>query len=317
MQRSNVWLYRFAQLTVLATLVLIFLGGMVTSKGAGLAVPDWPTSFGYNMFTFPISQWTGGIFWEHVHRLVASGIGLLTTILAIWIWKSDPRPLVRWLGVIAFVVVCAQGIMGGLRVTKLSILLAMIHACTAQAFLCLLIVIAIFLSPKQIPQRESRSAFLPWSSWGLVVAVYLQLILGAVTRHMGAGLAIQDFPLAYGKIIPPFFSSQVVIHFSHRMGAVVVCVMVLMVAVSVFVQYAKSWRMLSAATWLVLLTSFQIALGAHIIWLMRPPVTTTLHVVNGAAILGISLLIAMRATLFKAPEAGERNAREPLLEAAT
>src|SRR5437588_9446171 len=117
--RSTTWLNRFAWLTAVATLFLICSGGMVTSKGVGLAVPDWPTSFGYNMFLFPVSQWVGGIFFEHVHRLIASTVGLLTLILATWIWWADGRRWVRALGLAAVAAVILQGVLGGLRVTML------------------------------------------------------------------------------------------------------------------------------------------------------------------------------------------------------
>src|SRR2546426_9812234 len=96
-----VWLNRFAWLTATATLLLICSGGMVTSKGVGLAVPDWPTTFGYNMFLFPASQWVGGIFFEHTHRLIASTVGFLTIILAVWLGRADTRKWVRHLGLLA------------------------------------------------------------------------------------------------------------------------------------------------------------------------------------------------------------------------
>src|SRR5688572_10938498 len=118
-EQYHPWLHRFAVLTAGATLLLICVGGVVTSKGVGLAVPDWPTTFGYNMFFFPWSKWVGGVFYEHSHRLVASGVGLLTTILAVWLWIKEERKWVRWLGVIAFVAVVGQGVLGGLRVTEL------------------------------------------------------------------------------------------------------------------------------------------------------------------------------------------------------
>src|SRR5258705_4375922 len=95
------WLNRFAWFTAVASLLLICSGGMVTSKGVGLAVPDWPTTFGYNMFLFPVSKWIGGIFFEHTHRLIASAVGFLTIILAIWLWRSEDRQWVRNLGGIA------------------------------------------------------------------------------------------------------------------------------------------------------------------------------------------------------------------------
>ena len=112
---NNPWLHRFAVLTVLATLALLGIGGLVTSHGAGMAVPDWPNTYGYNMFLFPPSKWVGGIFYEHSHRLVASGVGLLTTILAVWLWLRESRAWLRWLGVIAFFGVVFQGLLGGAR----------------------------------------------------------------------------------------------------------------------------------------------------------------------------------------------------------
>src|SRR5204862_832429 len=100
--RSTKWLNRFAWITCVATLLLICSGGMVTSKGVGLAVPDWPTTFGYNMFLFPASKWVGGILFEHTLRLIASAVGFLTIILAIWLWRSDSRQRVRIVGSPAF-----------------------------------------------------------------------------------------------------------------------------------------------------------------------------------------------------------------------
>ena len=97
-------LHWFAVLCALVTLCLIALGGLVTSHGAGMAVPDWPTTYGYNMFYFPISQWVGGIFYEHTHRLLAAFVGLLTSILAVWIWVRHNTGKARWYGVATIVV---------------------------------------------------------------------------------------------------------------------------------------------------------------------------------------------------------------------
>src|SRR5512137_1528314 len=100
--KSAAWqgsgLHRFAVFTAIATLGLLGIGGLVTSHGAGMAVPDWPNTYGYNMFFFPISQWVGGIFYEHTHRLAASGVGLLTVILALWLYGRRARPVMRWGG---------------------------------------------------------------------------------------------------------------------------------------------------------------------------------------------------------------------------
>src|SRR5437899_1320920 len=133
-RRYSAWLNRFAWLTLVATLLLICSGGMVTSKGVGLAVPDWPTTFGYNMFLFPVSKWVGGVFFEHTHRLIASTVGFLTIILAVWIWRADERRWLRKLGLAALGAVILQGVLGGLRVTLLKDEIGVFHAALAQAF---------------------------------------------------------------------------------------------------------------------------------------------------------------------------------------
>jgi heme a synthase len=119
---------------------------MVTSKGVGLAVPDWPTTFGYNMFLFPVSKWVGGIFFEHTHRLIASTVGFLTIILAVWIWRADGRRWMRNLGFAALGAVILQGVLGGLRVTLLKDEIGIFHALLAQAFLGMLVVITLATS---------------------------------------------------------------------------------------------------------------------------------------------------------------------------
>src|SRR5436853_3460040 len=139
-RRYRTW---FTWFTAVATLLLICSGGMVTSKGVGLAVPDWPTTFGYNMFLFPVSKWIGGVLFEHTHRLIASTVGFLTIILAIWLWRTEDRPAVRTLGLLAVGGVIQQGILGGLRVTMLKDQIGIFHACLAQAFLGLIVLIAI------------------------------------------------------------------------------------------------------------------------------------------------------------------------------
>ena len=144
--KSNPWLYWFAVLTALATLALIGIGGLVTSHEAGMSVPDWPTTYGYNMFLFPINKWLGGIFYEHSHRLLASLVGLMTTILAVWLWLKDRRPWMAWLGVAAFLLVVAQGVLGGLRVTMHMDSLGIYHATIAQLFFVLTCAIALFTS---------------------------------------------------------------------------------------------------------------------------------------------------------------------------
>jgi len=223
--RGSKWLHRFAWFTSIATLLLICSGGMVTSKGVGLAVPDWPTTFGYNMFLFPVSKWVGGIFFEHTHRLIASTVGFLTIILAIWIWRVDPRRWMRRLGFAALGAVILQGVLGGLRVTMLKDEIGIFHALLAQAFLGMLIVITLATSrlwqrlvgtarcavrgPDTVSTTIARTPQrgVPTRTLGRVVLcttilIYLQLGLGATMRHQHRDLSILDFPLAYGAVIP-------------------------------------------------------------------------------------------------------------------
>src|SRR5688572_26206129 len=172
-----------------------------------MAVPDWPTTYGYNMFLFPISQWVGGIFYEHTHRLLASGVGLLTTILAVWLWLKEERRWLRWLGLFAWIAVCVQGVLGGLRVTLFKQELGIFHATLAQLFFLVICAIAFFLSKswhRLSSQRGSISFhrfFRPLLLTSTVL-ILAQLVLGATMRHRHAGLAVPDFPLAYGGLWP-------------------------------------------------------------------------------------------------------------------
>src|SRR5829696_4675971 len=111
-----IWLHRYAKLVAASTLLLIGAGGMVTSTGSGLSVPDWPNTYGWFMFSFPVDKWVGGIFYEHSHRLIASTVGFLILVLAFWLWKAEPRRWVRQLGYLALAAVITQGILGGITV---------------------------------------------------------------------------------------------------------------------------------------------------------------------------------------------------------
>lgn len=230
--RFNPWLHRFAVLTALATLGLVGIGGLVTSHGVGMAVPDWPNTYGYNMFLFPPSKWVGGIFYEHSHRLVASGVGLLTTILAGWLWFADSRRWLRWLGVIAFFAVVLQGVLGGLRVVLFKDQIGIFHAALAQLFFALVCALALFTSrwwlERRSPTRQdaSKVAERAGSEIGAplrplflatTILIFLQLILGATMRHQHAGLAIPDFPLAYGTLWPAMDTEAVAAYNARRL----------------------------------------------------------------------------------------------------
>src|SRR5882672_11619580 len=141
-------LHRFAKLLAASAVLLILAGSLVTSHDAGLSVPDWPTSYGWNMFTFPPRMWVANILYEHGHRLIASSVGFLTIVLAVWLWMKDSRSWLRWFGVAALGAVIAQGLLGGLTVLFfLPPAVSTAHAALAEIFFCMTVAIALFTSP--------------------------------------------------------------------------------------------------------------------------------------------------------------------------
>jgi cytochrome c oxidase assembly protein subunit 15 len=166
-----------------ATLVLILFGGLVTNTGSALAVPDWPTTFGHNMFLYPWSQMVGGIFYEHSHRLIGALVGLSTVALAAALWPAGGW--LRALGLLAVVAVCVQGLLGGLRVVLLRETLAIVHGCLAQAFFALVAVIAFLASPWARTAARGIDGGTRWLAGGVALLVYLQVVLGALVTHAG------------------------------------------------------------------------------------------------------------------------------------
>src|SRR5882757_9390257 len=141
------WLHRAALLTAAVTFPLIFMGGLVTSHQAGMSVPDWPNSYGYNMFLFPPRLWIGGILYEHTHRLMASVVGILSIalVVAAFLTRGVSRRE-RGLAIAVLGAVIFQGVLGGLRVVLVKLDLAIVHACVAQAFFCLAALMSVVTS---------------------------------------------------------------------------------------------------------------------------------------------------------------------------
>jgi len=289
-------LHRLALLTASATLVLLFLGGLVTSTGSALAVPDWPLSFGQ---VFP--PMVGGVLFEHGHRLAATFVGCLTVVLALWTVIGDGRPAVRALGLLALLAVVLQGVLGGVTVLyKLPLGVSVAHACLAQAFFCLTVTLAVVTGPAWDATRpRSAPPALATAAAVATAVVFGQLVLGALMRHMGAGLAIPDFPLAFGRIIPPLVTPHITVHFAHRVGALVVALVVSATAIGAL-RAREPWLRRPALLALALLP-LQITLGAITIWSQRAVLPTTTHVVVGASLLATCLVLALRASRIRAP----------------
>jgi cytochrome c oxidase assembly protein subunit 15 len=270
------------------------------------------------MFLFPVSQWVGGIFFEHTHRLIASTVGFLTIILALWIWRADERRWLRNLGFAALGAVILQGVLGGLRVTMLKDEIGIFHALLAQAFLGILIVITLATSQfwQRITARKSLSVATRTLTRVVIcttIAIYLQLGLGATMRHQHRDLSILDFPAAYGKIIPdtspaklaeinawrdaralsdvtPF---QIWLQLTHRFFALIISAGVI-ASLLLARRTGQNAGVLSrfADLWFLLLAC-QITLGAWVIWSNKAADIATAHVAIGATMfaLGVSICV--------------------------
>lgn len=180
--------HRFACFAAVCVFFLIIAGGLVTSNDAGLAVPDWPLSYGKLM-----PPMIGGIFYEHGHRMVATFVGMLTVILALWTAAGEPRRWVRRLAWLNLTAVVAQGLLGGITVLYfLPPAVSMAHASLAQAFFCLTLTIAVVTGRKWIEAKPAASPATSSSvrslSLWLVAAIYVQIILGAGNRHNAMGI---------------------------------------------------------------------------------------------------------------------------------
>jgi cytochrome c oxidase assembly protein subunit 15 len=321
--RYSPTLHRIALLTAVATFPLIFMGGLVTSHGAGMSVPDWPNSYGYNMFTFPPSKWVGGIFYEHTHRLMGTVVGMCAIALTIAAWKMEPRRWARWLATSVLCAVILQGMLGGLRVVWVNLDLAIVHACFAQAFFCLAASVAIVTSRWWFEAADLSSSEASRSGRRLIgiavaclFAVYLQLVIGAIMRHEKAGLAIPDLPLAYGKLLPPtnfkalaainqqrawtwqmdpVSMGQVWLHFGHRIGAIVVSIGVIALVIAVARDRNRRLGLTVPAIMLACLLLAQLTLGVLTVLMRKPADIASAHVAVGALVLVTNVVIALRA----------------------
>jgi len=308
-------LHRFAKFVAGCTVLLVLAGSLVTSTDSGLSVPDWPTTYGWNMFTFPPSKWVGGIFYEHGHRLIASTVGFLTIVLAGWLWMSESRRWMKWLGVAALGAVIAQGVLGGLTVMFfLPAAISTAHAGLAEIFFCMTVAIALFTSPRWIDGYGGHDVVHRHDSGLRIIAttttaiVYCQILVGATMRHTGAGLAIPDFPLMFGHLWPTHWDPKIAVHFAHRAGA-------LLVAIAVLATAATVWRRTTLgefrrpAALLIVLVIVQITLGAFTVLSRRDMWINSFHVVCGALVLTTSLVLTLRTWRAKFSTGPNRSVR--------
>jgi cytochrome c oxidase assembly protein subunit 15 len=297
------WPHRIAVVLACATFPLLFVGGLVTSKGVGLAVPDWPTRFGHNMFLYPWSKMVGGIFYEHSHRLVASLVGMLTIVLAVTFWLREERAWLRWLGAAALALVIGQGVLGGLRVVLLENTFGVLHAATAQIFFALTICLAILTSASWVqptPPLVGDSGRLRRLCALTAGLMYLQIVFGAVLRHTGERLD------------------------AHLLFAVLVAVHVVLILMRVGRHHAHVAQIRRPALLLFVLLLAQVGLGGASyltkfagFWIVSFDaivLLTTTHLAIGALMLAASVALALRAHRLTMPPAAERRTKEVLAE---
>lgn len=323
------YLRPFAFVICAAILLLIFFGGQVKSNDAGLAVPDWPMTYGENPITYHPSKWVGGIFYEHFHRLLAGSVALLSLFFAL---LTMFVPAQRWIKFMAWGSVAAvllQALLGGLTVWyMLPVWASGSHAVLAQTYLVLNVIIAYGLSKDYQNRKEAllTSGAEPKktvyaAALVLIFLVYIQLIFGGLTRHTESALAIPDFPTMGGQIIPRFDDAmlenindwrfmhtdargisfedaemyQVVLHFLHRLGAVIVTLAVLLVSFLSYKQEATNPKLFLISLGMCVLTLAQFMLGVMVVLTARIPIITSFHVAIGAVLLGLAVLLALQA----------------------
>tara|TARA_B100001123_G_C15334106_1_gene1032197 strand:- start:854 stop:1858 length:1005 start_codon:yes stop_codon:yes gene_type:complete len=287
----------YSFLVVFSTTFLLYAGSFTTSIGAGMVFPDWPLSNG----SLNPEGWLGNraMLAEHSHRLLGATIGLLTLSLAIWIWFKDNRKWMRKLAILSLMAVIVQGLLGGLRVLFNSLQFAMIHGCMAQVFLCMLVSMAAGQSAwwhnRLIPAGKTDGNAIAIRTFGLILCglIFVQLVVGAIMRHSGAGLAIPTFPLTpEGGLLPTVWNFRVSIHFMHRAMALVIFLAYLFWAYRIARAGGVGKRIKSLGGIGVVLLLAQVSLGASVIWTYRSPIPTSVHVIVGAFLFATTWLIS-------------------------
>jgi cytochrome c oxidase assembly protein subunit 15 len=257
-------LHRYAIVVACLTFLLVIAGGLVTSTGSSLAVPDWPLSFGQ---FFPKME--GGVFYEHGHRMIAGAVAILTLILVIWLWRSEPRRFVRYLGLAAIAAVLIQATLGGITVLyKLPAPVSIAHATLGQIFFCLVVSIAVMTSfPESLGRGEKWTKVQRLGVLTLTFIV-LQLIAGATIRHTGKGLH------------------------AHLAGAALVVIHIQLLARRVLQTYSFRSSVGKVAAAMPVLVAIQLVLG-YLSWRTGPVYATTAHVAIGALLLAATASITL------------------------
>jgi heme a synthase len=277
--------HRVALFAAAFTWPLLFVGGLVTTYRVGMAVPDWPTTFGINMFLYNSWNAAWGVFIEHGHRLYGAAVGMATIVLAVWFSVSERRAGMKLLGWGALLAVILQGVLGGYRVRLNSTTLAAVHGCTAQAFFALMVAVCVLTGrvwqesgkPRTDPDHLRRRSLVT------LVLIYGQIVAGALLRHFGAGLIV------------------------HAVLAVAVWGHVIALIGRIERSRTLVPELVPSSRAMALTVCVQVAFGVVAWWMLRPfdgiprevtpaqALIRTGHQANGALLLATAVVLTMRA----------------------
>lgn len=256
-QAAQRWLARFAIVAALAVAPLLFFGGLVTSTNSGIAVPDWPTTFGAQMFFYPMGSETNpDVYLEHTHRLFGTLVGLTTLVLLVWTSVRERWTWPTKVVLAAFVLVCIQGVLGGLRVLHNDRLMAMLHGILAQPVFALIVALAAYLTPT-FQQYSTNTGTDPKAArrlkkfaTALLNALILQLIFGALARHFRTGNHAVWMHAAFSIIIVGLaanagFAAMALPKSSPNKGVITLRRVGLALVVVVLLQFVLGWAAFS------------------------------------------------------------------------
>jgi len=271
------------------TLLIIFLGSVVHATGSSLACPDWPTCFGTM-----VPAMVGGIFWEHLHRLVAGGL-ILMWLLTGWLVRRENGPArVRRKWVAGLVLLLVQAVFGGVTVLlRLPPAISTAHLTLAFLFLGLAVSLAVETSPHRTEATTHPSLRSTLHRWGTAASglVLAQSVLGGLMRHLDAGMACPDIPLCFGQLIPPLEQPLVVLNFSHRVTALVTGTVVITTALTVLRSPARG--QLRRLAWSVISVLFlQVALGVASVVANLAVAPVSLHTLGAASLFAATVTLA-------------------------